>query len=155
MARLNTDQEAQRLLSIYGGDTVRLMELLERQFQILHQRGQMLLGLAGVIITVTGFSGRLIAGTSRAAQWLIVSGVSTTLASAMVVVAGVLYLRWLTQQPGETTGEWLLNALRYRDHKTRFYRIAILLLLIGATLYVGAIAIMLLNPDANSPTSIR
>ena len=51
-------------------------------------------------------------------------------------------------QLGETTEQWLMTALTYRDRKTRTYRVGIVLMLIGLTLYVGAIAILLLNPTA-------
>lgn len=140
--------EAERLLAIYRDAPDRIMEALERQFTILHNRAQVLLTLCGVVVTITGFSGRLIAGTNRTAQVLVVAGLSLTLLSAVVVVWGVLHLRWLTQQQGELVKPWLMTCLAYRDRKTRAYRWGIALLLLGLALYVAAVAIMLLNPDA-------
>ena len=145
---LSPDDEAERILGVYGHDALpEIMPMLERQFAVLHNRAQVLLVLVGVVISTTGFSGRLIAGTNAYSQWLIVAGVGLCLLAAVVVVSGVLHLRWLTTQGGATTAEWLRTTLAYRDRKTRFYRAGIVLLLVGLTCYFGAIAITLLNPE--------
>ena len=153
---MTREDEADRILAMYGSDNVpRVMELLERQFAILHNRAQVLLTLCGVVITVTGFSGRLVAGTNRLAQVLIIGGVTLSLVAAVTVVRGVLHLWWLTQHPGDLPRAWLIHALGYRDRKTRAYRVAIIVLAIGLTLYVGAIAVMLLYPHADAVRSAR
>ena len=147
--RLSREEEANQILRMFDGQSVHeIMAMLERQFIVLHNRAQVLLGLSGVVITTTGFSGRLIAGTNRLAQIFIIAGVSLSLAAAAVVVGGVLHLWWLTQHPFQNTDKWLHSCLEYRDRKTRFYRLGIVLLLIGLTLYVAAIAVMLLHPAA-------
>lgn len=147
MSHLRPDAEADRILRYYGADAMpEIMAMLERQFTVLHNRAQVLLGLCGIVVTTTGFSGRLVAGTNAAAQWLIITGVALVLAAAAVVVWGVLHLYWLTMQPGESTREWLLTSLAYRDRKTRAYRIGITLLLVGLTVYAAALSIMLLYP---------
>ncbi len=146
---LTREDEITRFVDLYGDDApAKMMEALERQFLILHNRSQVALGLAGIVITTTGFSGRLIAGTNPVGQTLIVLGVSLTMISALLVVVGVLHLRWLTQQPGDLLRPWLETCLAYRDKKTNFYRAGIILLLVGITLYVAAIAVMLMNPTA-------
>ena len=104
----------------------------------------------GIIVTTTGFSGRIIAGTNRTAQVLIVAGVSLAMISALLVVSGVLHLRWLTQQPGDLVQPWLETCLEYRDRKTNFYRVGIIFLLMGIALYVVAIAVMLMNPSVGA-----
>jgi hypothetical protein len=144
---LDRAAEAERILHAYGEDGFEpMMAMLERQFGVLHNRAQVLLGLCGIVITTTGFSGRLIAGTNLAAQVLVIAGVALVLISAAVVVWGVLHLRWLTMQPGEGTRQWLLTTLSYRDSKTRYYRIGIVMMLFGLTLYAAALSIMLLFP---------
>ncbi|MGF1634648.1 MAG: hypothetical protein ACFCVE_12415 [Phycisphaerae bacterium] len=150
MKKLPLDAEADRILHAYGPDNFKdIMAMLERQFGVLHNRAQVLLALAGVVVTTTGFSGRLIAGTNAWAQGLIIAGVGITLLAAAVVCWGVLHLRWLTMQPGQTVRDWLLTSLRYRDRKTNFYFAGIWLLLLGLVVYVSAIAVMLLNPEAD------
>jgi hypothetical protein len=150
MSHLSRDAEADRILRYYGGDAFpEIMAMLERQFVVLHNRAQVLLGLCGIVVTTTGFSGRLVAGTNAAAQWLIIAGVALVLCAAAIVVWGVLHLYWLTMQPGDSTRAWLLSSLAYRDRKTRAYRIGISLLLAGLTAYAAALSIMLLYPRAD------
>ena len=150
MSHLLRDAEADRILHAYGADALpEIMAMLERQFTVLHNRAQVLLGLCGIVVTTTGFSGRLVAGTNVAAQWLIIAGVALTLLAAAIVVWGVLHLYWLTMQPGDTTRAWLLATLAYRDKKTRAYRVGISMLLVGLVVYAAALSIMLLYPRDN------
>jgi len=149
MPCLSRTEEADRILALYGDDLPAVMTMLERQFVVLHNRAQVLLTLCGIVISTTGFSGRIIAGTNALAQVLIVGGVALVLLSAAIVVWGVLHLRWLTMQVGGDTRSWLLTSLVYRDKKTNAYRVGITVMLVGLTLYVGAIAVMLMYPHAN------
>lgn len=148
MKCLTRQQECERILRQYGTEKMDpIMSMLERQFGVLHNRTQVMLGLCGIVITTTGFSGRIIAGTNLAAQLLIINGIALVLLAAAVVVWSVLHLRWLTQQPGDDLKTWLTTALAYRDRKTEAYRVGVGLLLGGLTMYVLAIAIMLLYPE--------
>ena len=147
MRHLTRDEERARILREYAAAGFpEMMAMLERQFAVLHNRAQVLLGLCGIIISTTGFSGRLVAGTDVRAQWLIIAGVALVLLSAGVVCWGVLHLRWLTMQLGHDVSEWLDTSLRYRDTKTNAYRLGLLLMLLGLALYAAAIGIMLLHP---------
>jgi hypothetical protein len=147
MRHLTRAEESARILRAYGdAGFPDIMAMLERQFTVLHNRAQVLIGLCGIIISTTGFSGRLIAGTNVFAQGLVIAGVALVLLAAAVVCWGVLHLRWLTMQTGRTTAEWLDTTLRYRDTKTSAYRVGLMLMLLGLALYAAAIAIMLLNP---------
>ena len=156
MQMLERQAEADRIIATYGKDNPsKVMELLERQFVILANRAQVLLGLCGIVITTTGFSGRLVAGTNKVSQISIISGVVLILFAAAIVVRGVLHLRWISQQPGENVRDWLLETLSYRDQKMKYYRWAIVLLLLGLAFYVVAISIMLLNPEASTVIPTR
>ncbi len=150
MGYLNRELEADRILGEYQQSLPRIMEMLERQFGVLHGRAQVLLTLCGIVISTTGFSGRLIAGTNVQAQTLIIIGVALVLLSAAVTCYMVLHLRWLTLQSGETVKDWLLTSLRYRDLKTTSYRWALLVMIAGLTCYCAAIAIMLVFPHESA-----
>jgi hypothetical protein len=152
MQPLTREQEADRILTLFGDDTPSIMTMLERQFVVLHNRAQVLLTLCGIVISTTGFSGRIIAGTNPLAQFLIIGGVGLVLLAAAIVVWGVLHLYWLTMQTGQDTRSWLINSLGYRDMKTQSYRAGLVVMLIGLALYVGSICVMLLRPhESNLP----
>lgn len=154
-ANIRREKEADQILQIYGGcrkgdyanaNPKEITSLLERQFAVLTGRAQMLLALSGIVITTTGFSGRAIASTGLLAQWLVVSGIFFVLSGAVAIVWGILRLNWVTQFIDTDVRTTLLEMLAYRDRKTRAYRLGLLLLIIGLTLYVSAIALLVLAP---------
>lgn len=124
-----------------------LHDLITRQYDVLHNRGGVLLTFCGVVITTTGFSGRIIAGTNRWAQGLIIAGVAAVLAAAWVVLVRVMRVRWVTREALDGGPEALRAVLRERDRRTRTFRRAIYLAMFGMTLYVLAIMIMLWLPE--------
>jgi hypothetical protein len=135
-------REAARMLAL-GGSPRGAFDLLERQLGVLVLRTQVLLSLCGIVITVTGFSGRSIAQTGLFARAAICVGIVTVLASASVLVWGVLRLQWLTQIEEEEPAALVLAGLAIRDEKSVFLRQAALLFVAGFTCYVLAIADML------------
>jgi hypothetical protein len=140
---------------MYGErDAPRIMEALERNFAVLHNRAHVQLTMCGIVITTTGFSGRLIAGTNFLAQLCVILGVGVTLVSAALVVFYVQHIHWLTQHLGELVRPWLLACIKYRDTKTRYYRWSIFLLLVGLVFYVVAIGIMLMYPTSAPPLGV-
>lgn len=145
--RIDCRTEAQRILAMSDGRLSEAMAVLERQFATLHNRAQVLFSFSGIVVTVTGFSGRLIAGTNNVAQFFIVCGLAVVIASAFYIYHRVMTLRWTTQQLGESDDDTLLNVIRRRDRKTTAYKLGGYILFAGIILYGIAIAIMLMNPS--------
>lgn len=144
---MTPEREAERILKITGGDMLKALNLLTGQLNVLQTRAQVLMSLAGVVITVTGFSGRLIAGHDPLAQICIVSGVFLVLASAIYVYLKVMGLRWVTQGLDESPAAALEQVIERRNVRTRAYRIGGIILCLGFALYCVAVAILLMNPE--------
>ena len=138
--------EARRLSAIVGGDHRAAYELVERQLAVLVLRTQVLLSLSGIVITVTGFSGRAIAQSGAAARYSIVAGILVVLAAALTAIGGVLRLRWLSQILGDDAETTLARGLALRDQKARYLAVAMILFGIGFAAYCVAIAQLLLDP---------
>jgi len=138
--------EAQRILHLCGGDALKAYQILQGQLATLVVRTQAMLGLSGIVITVTGFSGRTIAQTSASARLLVVAGLVIVLAAAAVGVGGVLRLRWSTQAIADEPRETLTRMIAIRDAKERFLRVAHVLFIVGFSLYCFAVAQLLLAP---------
>jgi hypothetical protein len=136
--------EAEQILKLSRGDSLRAYEMVERQLSVLVLRTQVMLSLSGIVITVTGFSGRAIAQTSNLARWSIASGIMVVLASAAAGIWGVLRLSWLTQTIEEDTLAMLTRGIEIRDAKSRFLRVALVLFIAGFSLYCFAIAQLLI-----------
>lgn len=137
--------EVKRIMALTGGDQAKAYELVQSQLSVLVLRTQVMLSLSGIVITVTGFSGRTIAQTSLLARNLVASGILIVLGAAAVAIGGVLRLKWLTQELSDDTEQTLVKMLDRRDQKARYLNAALLLFVVGFACYCVAIALMLLN----------
>ena len=138
--------EAERILEMCNGSLRDAMAVVERQFSTLHNRAQVLFSFCGVVVTVTGFSGRLIAGTSLIGQVLVVSGLTVVIGCAFYVFHSVMTLRWATQRLGTSPLETMVRVIQRRNLKTAAYRRGGYALFVGIILYGAAITSMLLHP---------
>jgi len=104
-----------------------------------------LLSLSGIVLTVTGFSGKQIAASGHPGPELIVSGLGVVLLAASVLVAGVLRLTWITKEIGDDPLATIAAGIALRDAKSRHLSIAMVLFVVGFALYCGSIANLLLR----------
>jgi hypothetical protein len=137
-------EEAQHLIELYGGDAPNIMGRIEGQLAILASRAQTLLSLAGITITVTGFSGASIAKSGTAAAVLLVTGLVLVLVAAAHTMWEILRVRWSTTLRPCALAEAVDYALAMRDRKTLAYSRALVLLILGLTLYVSSVGMLLL-----------
>jgi hypothetical protein len=138
--------EARRILEIHKNDDASALAVLERQLGVINTRADVIMSLAGITITVTGFSGRLIAATDRLAQVCIVSALVFVIASVAWVFLTVGPICWITSDLEGDTLSALVRIIERRNRRTRAYMIGGVILCIGIALYAAAIGIMLLNP---------
>ncbi len=145
MNEATLEEEAQHLLELYAGDGPAIMGAIQHQMSILAGRAQMLLQLAGLTITVTGFSGTSIARSGRVGAMLIVSGLVLVLVAASITMVGILRVRWTTSVRPMPLEEAVRVALSLRDRKTNAFARALSVLLVGLALYVSSVAVLLLG----------
>jgi hypothetical protein len=136
--------EASRILELCKGDALRAFELVENQLGVLVVRTQVVLSLSGIVITVTGFSGRAIAETSALSRICVVSGLFLVLLAAAISVSGVLRVRWLTQSLESDALLALRRGLEIRDQKSRSLALSLVVFVVGFSLYCAAVAQLLL-----------
>ena len=150
-------EEISAIIQHFGGTENRatIYELIDAQLTVIHGRAQSLMQVAGVVVTVTGFSGRIIADTSPAAQNLIVSGLTLVAIAAAIALLFVMPIRWMTCYLHLPIEEWILVGIRRRRKKSRAIRISSAILVVGMILYVAAIAMMLLHPEAAELKKVR
>lgn len=143
-AVLAARDEATKILRLTNNDLLKAVQLVQGQLGVLVLRTQVLLSLCGIVITVTGFSGRAIAATSAAARVCIAAGIFVVLTAAATAIWGVLRLRWITQELRDDALETITAMLLIRGRKSRFLGVALALFVSGFSLYVAAIAQLLL-----------
>ena len=136
LKKLTPVEELEFLKEIHGGDQAKVFSYLRGSFALLQTRSQMLLGLATICLTITGFSGPRMAQSNPFSRIFIGLGLAFVLASVSAVVAGPLRLRWMTQWRADSLDETLVEHLIRRNDKTRLYKMATALLLIGLSGYL-------------------
>lgn len=149
---IDREAECDRLLWAYKDNVHKIRRALEDQFQALHNRAQILLGICGVLISASVLvtTGRIIGRPHFqlqhfAGRALVLAG-TLDICTAVVIVGGVINLkRWMTQHPGEDLRSWILSTLAYRDRKARAYRVAVYMMLLSMISYQTAVAIALMQ----------
>lgn len=139
------EEEVEHLWVLYDGDAPKIMALLQTQLTNLAMRAQMLLQLAGLTITVTGFSGANIARSGTVAAVLVVSGLVTVLVGASLSMGGILSVRWTTQLAPCPPRDAILATIHLREKKTRAFSRSLALLIVGLALYIGSVSLLLLG----------
>ncbi len=137
-------KEAIDILRLTNQDTLKALEIIERQLFVIYTRAQVLVSLAGVVITVTGFSGRTIAGTSLPAQLLIIGGLATVLGCVIWIYMNVMKINWSTSALCEDPVDCLMNLIERRNKKTQAYLVGGHIFFIA--LYCISVSLMLLSP---------
>jgi hypothetical protein len=143
---LGAEEEATRLLDLFTGEN-RLGEAIEfmrHHFDVIQARSQLLLTLATLALTITGFSGPKIAQTNLFARYSMALGIVFVLSAVVILLLGGLRIRWTTQFLGDDARETLIRIIRYRNHKTKLYFIELGLLVIGLSAYVASVVTYLL-----------
>lgn len=137
LRKLNPEEELEFLKEIHGADDyAKLFGALKDSFSLLQTRAQMLLGLATICLTITGFSGPRMAQSNAYSRFFIGFGLCFVLFSVTALAAGPLRLRWMTAWKAGDIEQTLLLHLRQRNLRTGFYRVALVLLMVGLTGYL-------------------
>ena len=144
LRKLTPNEELEFLKEIHGKDDyAKLFGSLKDGFSLLQTRAQMLLGLATICLTITGFSGPRMAQSNPYSRFFIGFGLAFVLFSVMALVAGPLRLRWMTAWKADSVDETIILHLYQRNLRTKFYRVAMVLLLIGLTGYLLSLVFFL------------
>jgi hypothetical protein len=149
---MTAHEEAEKILELFNGDTARAFDLVSNHLVILQTRGHILMTLAGIIVTVSGFSGRLIAGTHLFSQITIITGVFLAVSSAFWIFAVVMRIQWLTQNLDKTPVDALAAGITMRNYKQKHFHRAMILFACGALFYACSLFSMLINPNSGALT---
>ena len=136
LKKLTPEEELEFLKKIHGEDYHKLFGAVKDAFALLQSRSQMLLGLATICLTITGFSGPRMAASNSYSRFFIGAGLIFVLSAVIAIVAGPLRLRWMTEWRADTLDETLVEHIKRRGEKTRLYRVGTILLMIGLSGYL-------------------
>lgn len=138
--------EAKTLLALQGEHGLKgATDTLMKQFHVLQTRAQIMLTITTLTLTITGFSGPKIAASGMFASSAMVVGILATLASTILILAGSLRIRWVTQFRGTDDLDLVTRVVQYRNDKTHLFFIEICLLIVGLGSYVSSVVSYFIN----------
>ncbi len=111
----NIDDEARRLTDLFAGQPQALVAFLSGQLSVLKSQAQILMGLSGLVITVTGFSGH---NMVRGGPWptaAMVLGIGFVLLAVLVTLRVMTRLRWVSQDLDDDLVRMTLTVLHRRN----------------------------------------
>jgi hypothetical protein len=122
-----------------------LLDRVIDNFNVLQARSAMLLSLVTLCLTISGFSGHRIAASGPVPAALLSVGLALVVVSAVLLMLGPMQLRWATRRRcGESLDELLAALIHLRNKRTRRYHIAVLILILGLSAYVGSVVLSIL-----------
>jgi hypothetical protein len=138
---LSPSEELELLKKIYGDKALpEIYFSLVSAFNVIQNRAQILLSLATICLTITGFSGPKIAQSSALSKYSIGLGILFVLISILTALAGPLQIRWITQFYLENIDHTLEELISRRNLKTKQYHLSMAFLGVGLSFYVISVA---------------
>lgn len=140
--------EAQDLLALHEGPArlAACLGVVSAQLQVMQLRAQTLLGLATLVITVTGFSGPKMAASNPFSRYSMALGLLVTLSSVVMLLRN-LRVRWITQFSDVDALDRLVDIIEYRNALTGRFLRQIAVLGAGLACYVASVIGYLLIGD--------
>jgi hypothetical protein len=152
---LNQPEEARHLARVFEGRPDALVTFLSSQLGVLKTQSQMLMGLSGLVVTVTGFSGHNMVRGGLPSTIAMFVGILGIMAAVLVTLRVSARLRWVSRDLDDDLEQTALTVIRRRDaQSTALGRARIFVSLgLGAYLLSVMLAAVSLGTQMSPPPS--
>lgn len=137
----NTKEEAQRLVEVFSGRPDQLVTFLSGQLTVVKTHAQMLMGLSGLVVTVTGFSGHNMVRGGLASTAAMSLGILAVLVAVVLTLRVSSRLRWVSEDLGDDLVATAAAVIRRRDQQTRALGYAGTLVAMGLGSYLVSVVL--------------
>jgi len=134
-------EEAKRLNQLFADQPIQLVQYLSHQIATVKTYAQVLIGLCGLTITVTGFSGAHMIRSGSAAATLMVAGIGLVVIGLVTCIRTITRLHWVSQDLGEDLAATTVVVLQRRDRQQRAVSIAAVFVAGGLGCYLAAVTV--------------
>lgn len=140
MSLLSDDDEARRVVALLGAQPYQLLSYLSQQLAVLKTQAQQLIGLCGITITVTGFSGAHMIKGGPIPSMLLVLGIALILVAAVQCLRTLTDTRWVTQDLADELVDTARVVIARRNRLQYRLTVAGRFVALGLGAYLGAVA---------------
>ena len=116
---MDVNEEARRLTRLFADQPVQLVQYLANQIATVKTYAQVLIGLCGLTITVTGFSGAHMIRAGSVASGLMVAGIALVVVGLVLCIRTITLLRWVSQDLRDDLGETAVVVIQRRNRQQR------------------------------------
>ncbi len=131
--------EAQRLAAAQS--VPELLRFLADQLGVVKNQAQLLMGLCGLAITVTGFSGAHMIQAGALSAGSMVVGIALILVGAVAVLLVLLRVRWVSQDLTDSPTDTAARVIAHRDRQQRRLGVAGVFVALGLAAYLLSVAL--------------
>jgi len=137
---ISEEEEARRLAALLAGQPFQLLTYLSNQLAVIKTQAQQLIGLCGITITVTGFSGAHMIKAGLVPSLLMVLGIALILVAAVMCLRTLTETRWVTQDLDDALEKTARAVIVRRNRLAHRLNIAGRFVALGLGAYLGAVA---------------
>jgi len=139
--RISPRQEAEYLVEIFPNQGVQLLNFLSGQLSVLKGQAQMLMGLCGLTITVTGFSGHHMVRGGTFPSVMLVAGIVFILVGIIITIRTMAMLRWVSQDLRDDLIDTAEIVIKRRNNQHRLLALAGIFVIMGLGCYLLSVAV--------------
>lgn len=144
---MTVDEEARRLHELFEQKAAPLVQYLAFQLSTVKTYAQVLIGLCGLTITVTGFSGAHMIRASSTSAMLMVTGIAFVVVGLILCIRTITALRWVSQDLRDDLIETARICINRRNRQQRIVTLAAIFVTIGLGFYMAAVSVAALVPN--------
>lgn len=141
MSPAEVEEEARRLVELFGTSQRELILFLSGQLSVLKTQAQMLMGLSGLVVTVTGFSGHNMVRGGAWSTAAMVTGIVFVLLAVVLTLRVTMRLRWVSQDLDDDLELTARIVLRRRNAQQHQLSIAGVFVALGLAFYLGSVVL--------------
>jgi hypothetical protein len=138
---VDVNEEARHLERLFAGQPIALVQYLGHQIATVKTYAQVLIGLCGLTVTVTGFSGAHMIRSGSTAAALMVAGIALVMIGLITCLRTITRLHWVSQDLRDDLSETLAIVLQRRNRQQRALVVAAVFVAGGLAFYLAAVTV--------------
>jgi hypothetical protein len=149
---VEVNEEARRVVDAFCGAADKLIPFFSAQLSVLKAQAQIFMGLSGLIITVTGFSGHQMVRGGPFSTLAMIMGITLILVGVLLTLRVLGRLRWVSQELRDDLVETAACIITRRNLEQRQLGVAGAFVGGGLAFYLVAVVLAALHTGL-APTS--
>lgn len=142
---MDVNEEARRVVDAFGGAADKLIPFFSAQLSVLKAQAQVFMGLSGLIITVTGFSGHQMVRGGPFSTVAMILGIALILFGVLLTLRVLGRLRWVSQELRDDLVETAASIITRRNREQRQLSVAGTFVGGGLAFYLVAVVLAALH----------